>query len=64
MGQPKKYDEKCKHVSFSLPISVIENLKIISHLKQKNQTQLILELIRKEIESNSDKIEMYRELMK
>lgn len=64
MGQPKKYDEKCKHVSFSLPVSVIENLKIISHLKRTNQTQIILEMINKEIDDNSEKIKMYKELMK
>ena len=63
IGQPKKYDEPTKHISFSLPVSVIENLKIIAGLKKTNQTQLILSLINAEIEKETDKIEVYKKLL-
>ena len=63
IGQPKKYDEPTKHISFSLPVSVIENLKIISGLKKMNQTQLILSLINAELEKEADKIEAYKKLL-
>lgn len=64
MGQPRKYDEQTKHVSFSLPVSVIENLKIISHLKGTNQTQFILSLIQNEMEKEKDRIESYKKLIR
>ena len=64
MGQPKKYTEPTKHVSFSLPVSVIENLKILAGLKKTNQTQLILGMINREIEKEADKINAYKELLK
>ena len=64
MGQPRKYDEQTKHVSFSLPVSVIENLKIISHLKGMNQTQFILSLIQSEMEKEKDRIEAYKKLIR
>ena len=64
MGQPKKYTEPTKHVSFSLPDSVIENLKILAGLKKTNQTQLILGMINKEIEKEANKINAYKELLK
>ena len=64
MGQPRKYDEQTKHVSFSLPVSVIENLKIISHLKGMNQTQFILSLIQSEMEKEKDRIESYKKLIR
>ena len=64
MGQPRKYDEQTKHVSFSLPVSVIENLKIISHLKGTNQTQFILSLIQSEMEKEKDRIEAYKKLIR
>lgn len=64
MGQPRKYDEQTKHVSFSLPVSVIENLKIISHLKGTNQTQFILSLIQNEMEKEKDRIEAYKKLIR
>ena len=63
MGQPRKYDEQTKHVSFSLPVSVIENLKIISRLKGMNQTQFILSLIHDETEKEKDRIEAYKKLI-
>ena len=63
MGQPRKYDEQTKHVSFSLPVSVIENLKIISRLKGMNQTQFILSLIHDEMEKEKDRIEAYKKLI-
>lgn len=62
-GQPKKYDEPTKHVSFSLPVSDIENLKIISALKGMNQTQCILSFIRSEVEKHKQKIKAYKKLM-
>lgn len=64
MGQPRKYDEQTKHVSFSLPVSVIENLKIISRLKGMNQTQFILSLIHDEMENEKDRIEAYKKLIR
>ena len=64
MGQPKKYTEPTKHVSFSLPVSVIENLKILAGLKKTNQTQLIIGMINKEIEKEANKINAYKELLK
>ena len=64
MGQPRKYDEQTKHVSFSLPVSVIENIKIISHLKGMNQTQFILSLIQSEMEKEKDRIEAYKKLIR
>lgn len=64
MGQPKKYEEACKHVSFSLPLSAIENLKILSQFAGVNQTQFILSLINTEFEKNKVKVEAFRELMK
>lgn len=64
MGQPKKYDEPTKHVSFSLPVSVIENLKILAGLRKTNQTQLVLGMINRELETEAEKIKAYKELLK
>lgn len=64
IGQPKKYDEPTKHVSFSLPVSVIENLKILAGLRKTNQTQLVLGMINRELETEAEKIKAYRELLK
>lgn len=61
IGQPKKYDEEVKHVSYSLPISVIEDLKILSAIHKTNQTQIILSLIKKAIEQDAAKIKAYKE---
>lgn len=63
IGQPKKYDEPTKHVSFSLPLSVIEDLKILAGLKKTNQTQLILSMIKNELEAERDRIAIYKELL-
>ena len=64
MGQPKKYNEPTKHVSFSFPVSVFENLKILAWLRKANQTQLILNLINRELETEAEKIKVYKELTK
>ena len=64
MGQPKKYNEPTKHVSFSFPVSVVENLKILAGLRKTNQTQLILNLINRELETEAEKIKAYKELLK
>lgn len=64
MGQPKKYNEPTKHVSFSFPVSVVENLKILAGLRKTNQTQLILNLINRELETKAEKIKAYKELLK
>ena len=64
MGQPKKYTEPTKHVSFSLPVSVIENLKILAGLRKTNQTQLVLGMINRELETEAEKIKAYKELLK
>lgn len=64
MGQPKKYNEPTKHVSFSFPVSVVENLKILAGLRKTNQTQLILNLISRELETEAEKIKVYKELTK
>ena len=64
IGQPRKYTEPTKHVSFALPLSVIEDLKILASLKQTNQTQLILGMIKNEIAIEADKIQAYKELLK
>lgn len=64
MGQPKKYNEPTKHVSFSFPVSVVENLKILAGLRKTNQTQLILNLINRELETEAEKIKVYKELTK
>lgn len=63
MGQPKKYEEPTKHISFSLPVSVVENLKIMAGLRKTNQTQIILNLINQELEKDADRIKAYRELL-
>ena len=63
IGQPKKYAEPTKHISFSFPVSVIENLKILAGLKKTNQTQLILSLIKSELEKENTKIEAYKNLL-
>ena len=63
MGQPRKYNEPTKHVSFSLPVSVVENMKILSALKRTSQTQLILGLINAELEKEAGKIEAYKKLL-
>lgn len=64
MGQPKKYNEPTKHVSFSFPVSVVVNLKILAGLRKTNQTQLILNLINRELETEAEKIKAYKELLK
>ena len=64
MGQPSKYNEPTKHVSFSLPVSVIENLKILAGLRKTNQTQLVLGMINRELETEAEKIKAYKELLK
>ena len=64
MGQPKKYNEPTKHVSFSFPVSAVQNLKILAGLRKTNQTQLILGLINRELESESERIKAYKELLK
>ena len=63
LGQPRKYNEPTKHISFSLPLSVIEDLKIVAGLRKTNQTQLILTLISKELEQEVDRIAAYKKLM-
>ena len=63
IGQPKKYDEPTKHVSFSLPVSVVEDLKILAGLKKTNQTQLILSMIKNELKDEQDRIAIYKELL-
>ena len=63
MGQPKKYDEETKHVSFALPISVVENLKIMAGLRKTNQTQIVLSLIKQELEKDKEKIAAYKKLI-
>ena len=63
MGQPRKYSEPTKHVSFSLPMSVVENLKILSALRRTNQTQLIMSLINAELEKEAGRIEDYKKLL-
>ena len=64
MGQPKKYNEPTKHVSFSFPKSAVENLKILAGLRKTNQTQLVLEMINKEVKAEAEKIKAYKELLK
>ena len=54
MGQPRKYSEPTKHVSFSLPVIVVENLKILLALKRTNQTQLMMTLINAELKSTKN----------
>lgn len=63
IGQPRKYDEPTKHVSFALPISVIEDLKVLAGLRKTNQTQLILGMIRNEIAIEADRIQAYKDLI-
>jgi len=63
MGQPRKYNESTKHVSFSLPMTVVENLKILSALRRTNQTQLIMSLINAELEKEAGRIEDYKKLL-
>lgn len=63
MGQPRKYNEPTKHISFSVPVSVIENLRILAALKKTNQTQIILKLINDEITKNANKIVAYKKLL-
>ena len=63
IGQPKKYNEPTKHISFSLPVSVIDKLTILAGFKKTNKTQLIISLINKEIEQETDRIDAYKKLM-
>ena len=63
IGQPRKYDEPTKHVSFALPVSVIEDLKVLAGLRKTNQTQLILGMIRNEIAIEADRIQAYKDLI-
>ncbi len=45
MGQPKKYDEPTRSISFKLPESAIEILKDLAFVEHTNSTQILLSLI-------------------
>ena len=45
MGQPRKYDEPTKSISFKLPESAIETLKDLAFAEHTNATQILLSLI-------------------
>ncbi len=62
MGQPKKYNEPVKHISFSLPVAIIEKLKILAALQKTNQTQIILGMIKDAVAKEKDRIEAYIKL--
>ena len=61
-GKPRKYNETLSRVSFALPASVVDNLKVLAAIEKKNQTEIILDMINKEVQREKDKIEKYNKL--
>ncbi len=53
-----------KHISFNLPISMIEDIKILTLIKGIRQCNFVSDLIEKEINKEKDKIEQYKNFMK
>lgn len=57
VGQPKKYNEPVKAISFKLPESSIDKLRILANLYNKSVTQYILCKIDDDYEVNKDIID-------
>lgn len=63
-GQPKKYNEEVKPVSFALPLSVIEKLEDLSAIHKINKTQIIIRMIEKTAEEEKEGLEAYKKILK
>ena len=50
VGQPRKYNEPTRSISFKLPLSAIEALKDLAFVEHTNTTQIILALIKQRSE--------------
>lgn len=62
-GQPRKYDEPVKRISFALPESSIEKLELLSAIHGINKTQFILGVIETAASASAEKIENYKKLI-
>ena len=64
MGQPRKYNEPLKSISFKLPVSAIEKMKTLSNLYGESATQYILKKIEADYTENKEVIDKILELKK
>ncbi len=62
MGQPKKYNEPLVNINFKIPVSILENMKILSSIEGTNQTQFLIGLIKKEVEKKKEEIETIKKM--
>lgn len=63
MGQPRKYDEPTRSISFKLPESAISTLKAMAFVERTNTTQLILQMIQERAKNNGKKMEALKMLV-
>lgn len=64
MGQPKKYDEPVKSISFKFPESSIDKLRILANLYGKSVTQYVLGKIEEDFRENREIIEKINAIKK
>ncbi len=64
MGQPRKYNEPLKSISFKLPVSAIEKMKTLSNLYGESATQYILKKIEADYTENKEVIDKILEIKK
>lgn len=64
VGQPKKYNEPVKAISFKLPESSIDKLRVLANLYNKSVTQYILGKIDDDYEVNKDIIDKINTIKK
>ena len=64
VGQPKKYNEPVKSISFKLPVSSIDKLRTLANLYNKSVTQYILGKIEEDYLFNADVIEKINDIKK
>lgn len=64
MGQPRKYNEPLKSISFKLPVSAIEKMKTLSNLYGESATQYILKNIEADYTENKEVIDKILEIKK
>ena len=62
MGQPKKYNEPLTNINFKIPVSIFENIKILSDIEGTNQTQFLIGLIKNEVEKKKEEIETIKKM--
>ena len=62
MGQPRKYHEPIKRISFALPASAVEKLDALAAINHINKTQFLLGVIETAASASAERIEKYKKL--